>query len=147
MGQISLEERRLRRSYQWKVQRWWRIFTVVPSDITRGSEHTVRYRRFPLNIRKYLFSECDQVLSPCLNNKSLYLSKSHCIYPRLIPAPWNVTTGGYWRRGSTTYYRSIQNQEVSEAAPIQLLLAFESLLNIPGCTSNSFPAYDAHSTS
>lgn len=134
------------RSYQWRVQRRWSQ-DIYSGAITRGSEHTVRHGRFPLDIRKYLLAECDQMFSPCLSNESLYLPKSRCIYPRLIPVPWNVTAGGYCRRGSTTYYRSFQNQEVSEAAPIQLFLAFESLLNNPGCTSNSSTAYDAHSTS
>lgn len=136
------------RPYQWMVQRRWaRIFTVVPSDITRGSEHTLRHRRFPLNIRTDLLAECDQVLSPCLSKQSSYLPKSWCIYPRLIPVPWNVTPGGYCSIDSTKYYKSVQNQKVSEAVPIRLFLAFESLLNNPGCTSNSFTAYDAHSTS
>lgn len=33
-----------------------RLFSGVPSDRTRGSEHRLKYKRFPLTIRKYILT-------------------------------------------------------------------------------------------
>jgi len=33
-----------------------RLFSVVPSDTTRGKEHKVKHRKFELNVRKIFFT-------------------------------------------------------------------------------------------
>lgn len=33
-----------------------RLFSAVPCDGARGSEHKLKYRRFPLNTRKHIFT-------------------------------------------------------------------------------------------
>lgn len=80
MGWFSLEERRLREILSVEgAEKLEPGYLVVPNDTTRGSKHTLRHGRFPLHIRKYLHAERDQVLSPCLSNKNLYLPESLCI--------------------------------------------------------------------
>ena len=55
-----------------------RLFSVVPSDRTRGDGHTLKQRRFPLNIRKHFVTVrvTEPLFREVVESPSLEISKS-----------------------------------------------------------------------
>ncbi|KAK4831696.1 hypothetical protein QYF61_018748 [Mycteria americana] len=83
---FTLEKRRFRGDLinVHKVQRRQSqaLFSVVPSDRTRGNGHKLKHRRFPLNIRKYFFivrvtEYCNRLPREAVESPSLEILKGH----------------------------------------------------------------------
>lgn len=59
-----------------------RLFSAVPSARTRGDGHTLKYWRFPLNIRKYFFivrvtQQWHRLSKQPVDSPSLKIFKTH----------------------------------------------------------------------
>jgi len=59
-----------------------RLFSVVPSDGTKGNGHKLKHRKFPLNVSKHFFTErvtkhCHGLPRDVVGSPSLEIFKSH----------------------------------------------------------------------
>jgi len=92
LGLVSLEKRRLRRDlltvYKYLKggcsEDGARLFPGVPSGRTRGSEHRLRCRRVPLNMRKHFFAlrvteHCHKLPREAVASPSLAILKNRLV--------------------------------------------------------------------
>jgi len=66
-----------------------RVFSVVSRDLTKGNEHKPKYRSFPLNTKKHVFTvsmieHWHRVPREVVESPSLELLKSHL---DVVPGP------------------------------------------------------------